>query len=330
MDRPVELLADDGVENDGAGTQFLLHLRVIREIDADDLISRIGVTAAIEHVAGEDVGLGARDENAVGRVAGQHFLQFRHAGGEGVEFLGALEVLQEDIGAVGRLRPVKRIVRRLDGADDKVHLAVVHLQPGLVAVVIVIGHEPLDHLQQIMPHALLDGDVGGPPEIFRDPVDGPGIGLVVPDGLETAVRIPLHEGIRAVLVRILPGLEFRRGHVRGIETGPVRPAAVARKEGLPVDPVPGAVVDRGVQSLPGIRQGAQEGLPVAEILLPIDFVHLVGGHPVQPQDLLPVVGDPRQVRSGDGHLGIILHKPVRIGAVPGTGNRRQSEEQPDH
>ena len=78
MNGTVELLADDVVEDDGAGTEFFLNLGVIREVDADHLEAGVGVAAAVQYVAGEDVGLGARDEVMVGRVSRKHLLQLWH------------------------------------------------------------------------------------------------------------------------------------------------------------------------------------------------------------------------------------------------------------
>jgi len=119
---------------------------------------------------------------------------------------------------------------------------------------------------------------------------------MIPDGLQGAVVSPLHERVGAFLVGIAPGVELLRGHVRGVEAGAFGPGAVSGQEGLPVDAVPGTVVDAGIEFFGRVRQGAEEGLSVSEILLPIDLVHLVGGFAIQFQDFFSVVGDSRQVR----------------------------------
>ena len=176
-----------------------------------------------------------------------------------------------------------------------------------------------------MPDALLDRDVSGPVQVLFDLADEIRVRVVVPDGLQGPVPGALDERIRALLVRVLPSEELLLGHVLGIEAGAFGLVSVSRKEGFPVDAVPGAVVDLRVQFLGGIREGPEEGFAVPEILLPVDLVHFVSGHPVQFQDLFPVVGDARQIRGGDGHLGVILHEPARVGLVPGAGNRDQGE-----
>ena len=116
VDRAVELLADDVVEDDGAGAQFLLCLCIIREVDTDDFIAGIGIATAIQDVAGENVGLGTGDEIVIGSIAGEHFLVFRHTGGEGIEFFAPLQVFQEDVGSIGCLSAVETVIHRFDGA----------------------------------------------------------------------------------------------------------------------------------------------------------------------------------------------------------------------
>ena len=171
-----------------------------------------------------------------------------------------------------------------------------------------------------MPDALLDGDVGSPLQVPLDLGDGTGISVMVPDGLEAAVAGALDQRIGAVLVGIVPCAELFVGHVGRVEAGSGRPGAVSREESLPVDTVPGSIIDFRIEALGRIRERAQEDVRVAEILLPIDPVHLVGGHPVQPEDFFSIVGDAGQVRGGDGHLGVIVHEPAHIHPVPGAGN----------
>ena len=313
-------------EEDGAGAQFLLDLRVIREIDGDHLEAGVGVAAAVEHVAGEDVGLAAGDEGAVRRVAGEHFLEFRKTGREGVQLLGALQVLQEHVGAVGGLGAIEGVIHGLVRADHEVHLAVGHLQPGLVARVVVVRPEAFDLLEEVLPDAGLDGDVGGRLQIVGDLVDGFGVGVVVPDSLQGAVPGTLDEGVRAVLGGIGQRVELRGGHIGRIEAGAGRLGGIALHERLSVDAVPGAVVDLGIKLGGGIGQGSEERVLLPEILFPIDLVHLVRGEAVQVQHLLAIVGDAREVRSGDLHHGVILHQAVRLGPVRFTGDGHEGKE----
>ena len=146
-DGTVELLADDVVEQDGTGAQLFLDLRVVREVDGDHLESGVGIAAVIDDVAGEDVGFTARDELVVGRIAGKHLLELGQAGGQGIEFFRALEILQEHIGAEGVLDPVQGVVHGLVRAQDQVHLAVGHVQPGLLALVVIVRAKTVDLLE---------------------------------------------------------------------------------------------------------------------------------------------------------------------------------------
>ena len=171
-----------------------------------------------------------------------------------------------------------------------------------------------------MPDALLDSDIGGSLQVSLNLTDFAGIGVVVPDGLEGTVTGALDEGVGAVLRRIGECVELRRTHVGRIEAGALRLAPVSREEGFSVDAVPGTVIDFGIAFFGRIRQGAEKGVTVAEILPPVDLVHFIGGHTVQPQDFFPIVGNPGQVRGGDGHQGVVLYEPAHIHPVMGTGN----------
>ena len=290
-----------------------------------NLEAGVGVAAAIEYVAGKDIGLVAGDEGPVRRVAGQHFLEFRKTGRQGVQFLGAFQVLQEHIGAVGGFRAVQGVVHGLVRADHEVHLAVGHLQPGLVARIVVVGLQAFDFLEEVLPDAGLDGDIGGRLQVVGDLADGFGIRVVVPDGLQ-GITVPDDQGVGAGLVRAGIGLELRRGHVGRIETGPGGLGTIPFHERLAVDAVPGAVVDLGIELGGRIGKGAQEGLLVAEILLPVDLVHFVRGETVQVQDFLAIVSDAREVRSGNLHHGVVLHEPVRLGPVRFTGDGHEGKE----
>ena len=263
---------------------------------------------------------------AVGRVAGEHILELREAGREGVQLLGALQVLQEHVGAVGGLGAVEGIVHGLVRADHEVHLAVGHLQPGLVACIVVVGLQALDLLEEVLPDTGLDGDVGGRLQVVGDLADGFGIGVMVPDGLQGAVIGTRDESIRAVLGRVVERLELLRGHIGRIEAGAGGLGAKPFHERLAVDAVPGAVVDFGIQLGGGVGDGAEEGVLFPVILFPVDLVHFVGGEAVQVQDLLAIVGDAREVRGGNLHHGVILHQPVRLGPVGVTGDGQEGKE----
>ena len=218
------------------------------------------------------------------------------------------------------------IIHSLDGAEDQIHLAVVHLKPGFVAVVVIIRLEAFDQFKEIVPYALLDCNIGSPLKVALNLADIFSKSVVVPDGLEATVGRTAYDRIRIVLLRIVPSEEFRRGHVRGIETCSVGFAAKTGKERLTVDAVPRAVVDSGVKLFGRIRKRSEEGFPVTEILLPVDLVHLVCSHTVQSQDFFSVVGDARKVRGRNGHLGIILHEPANVCPVLRTRHCDHGQE----
>ena len=258
-----------------------------------------------------------------GGVAGEHCLELLHTGRKGVELLGAAEILQQHICPVGSLGAVKAIIHGLYGADDEVHFAVVHLQPGLVALVIIVGLEAFDHLEQILAYAFFYGNIGRTLQQPFYPAYGFLICIVVPYGLQAAVVGTAHEGIRRTLVGVVPITEFLCSHIFGIETCTGRLLPETGKERLSGDAVPRAVVDSGIKLFGLILEGIQEGCSVAEILLP---VYLVGGQAVKPEDLLAIVGNARQIRGRYLHQGIIIHQPAHIDLFLLTGNGGQGQD----
>ena len=217
----------------------------------------------------------------MGRVAGKHLLELRETGRQGVQFLGALQVLQEHIGAIGCLGPIQGVIHGLVRTDHKVHFAVGHLQPGLVALVIVIGLQAFDLLEEVFPDAGLDGDIGGRLQVVGDLADGLSIGVVVPDGLQGAVIGTGDEGIRAMFRRIGERVRLRRCHIGRIKAGAGRRGAKPFQERFAVDAVPGAIVDFGIKLGGGVGNGAEQRLLVPVILFPVDLVHFVSGEAVR-------------------------------------------------
>ena len=149
---------------------------------------------------------------------------------------------------------------------------------------------------------------------------------MVPDGTEASVFGTLHEGVGAVLVGVAPDFELLGDHIGRVEAGSCGPAAVSGEECLSVDPVPGTVVDPGIQFLGRVVQGCQEGFPVSEVLLPVYLVHLVGGLAVKFQHFLTVVGDTGKVGSRYGHLCIILNETPYVCAFLCAGNGKEGED----
>ena len=159
-DGAVELLADDVVEQDGAGAEVFLHADVIGQVHGDVLITGVGIAAIIDDIAGVDVGLGAGDEVAIGGVSGQGGLQFRQTVAQILQGAGAVLVLQEDVCAVGSLDAITVVVNGFGGAYYDVHLAVGHFQPGTLGTVVAVCLDGMGHLQQVLADAGFDGDVG--------------------------------------------------------------------------------------------------------------------------------------------------------------------------
>ena len=140
-----------------------------------------------------------------------------------------------------------------------------------------------------------------------------GIGVVIPHHVQSPLGIALDKRIGAFLVRIVQGLEFLVRHVFRIKTGTRGLGAETVDKRLSVNAVPGTVVDIGELTLRR-REGTEESL-VPEDLLPVNGVGLVGGETVQIQNLLSIVGDSRKVRSGNGHLSIVLKQAFRLAAT---------------
>ena len=148
------------------------------------------------------------------------------------------------------------------------------------------------------------------------------VGVVVPDGLQGTVRGAADEGVRAVLVGIVPGIELVLCHVRRIETGAGKRIGITFHEGFTGGAVPWAVVDFGEGLLDRVCDAVQEDLLVAEVLFPVDSVHLVGGEAVEIQHLLAVVGDAAEVGSFNGYHGVICYAAGKRGLGFIAGDHR--------
>ena len=145
------------------------------------------MTGAVDGVVGVDVGLVARNKSLVLLLARDLLLELRKHRFELIENLGTLEILEEHISLVGCLETIELVIIDLVRADDEVHLAVRHLQPGKVAVIIIVSPQRVDLLEKIVAHARLDGDVSGGLEVVADLVDVILERVVVPNGSELAV-----------------------------------------------------------------------------------------------------------------------------------------------
>ena len=184
VDNPVELLHHNVAKEGRTGTGLCLNFLIVREIQSNQLYS---VTGAVDGVVGVDVGLVARNKSLVLLLARDLLLELRKHRLELIENLGTLEILEEHISLVGCLETIELVIIDLVRADDEVHLAVRHLQPGKVAVIIIVSPQRVDLLEKIVAHARLDGDVSGGLEVVADLVDVILERVVVPNGSELAV-----------------------------------------------------------------------------------------------------------------------------------------------
>ena len=187
VDNPVELLHHNVAKEGGTCSGLDLNLLIVREIQSDKLDAGVGVACAVDGVVGVDVRLVARYECLVLILTWDLLLELRKHRLELVEDLGTLEILEEHISLVGCLETIELVIIDLVRADDEVHLAVRHLQPGKVAVIIIVSPQRVDLLEKIVAHARLDGDVSGGLEVVADLVDVILERVVVPNGSELAV-----------------------------------------------------------------------------------------------------------------------------------------------
>ena len=187
VDKSVELLHHNVAKKGGTCSGLGLNLLIIRKIQSDKLDAGICVAGAVDGVVGVYVRLVTRNESLVLILARDLLLKLRKHRLELVEDLGTLEILEEHISLVGSLHTIKLVIIDLVRADDEVHLAVRHLQPGKVAVIIIVSPQRVDLLEKIIAHAWLDGDVSGGLEVIADLVDVVLERVVVPNGSELAV-----------------------------------------------------------------------------------------------------------------------------------------------
>ena len=273
-----------------------MYFRVIRKIDGNGLSAGIRVSGIIYRVINEHVGLCTRNESLVLRSARQGFLQVRKHGDILPQLLGTFEVLQENEAFVCCLEPVDSVLIVLDRADYDIHLAVLHVHPCEVRLIVVICPESLGTFQEEIPDTLLDRHCGSPFEITCYLFYALLICVMIPYDLQIAGLIPADEGVRTVLGRIVEGIELLRGHILRIEPRTGRSRAITfDKRLVAVHPVPRAVIDEGIFLGWAVRQGENQIL-VPENLLPIDIVHLVCSETEEVQDLLAIVRKTLHIR----------------------------------
>ena len=211
-------------------TAVTLDIGVEGQVQGNDLDTGVCLSGIVKGVAGEDVRSCSGLEGLIFRITGKVFLQLPYTGHILHELVGLRQVLQQDVGLIGALDAKKLVVSDLVWTDDKVHLAVVHIQPGKCTLVIVVRLEGLDFFQEIFPHAGLDGDIGSNFQGILDLFDIGLVSVVIPYGFQGAVGGAADECIWTVLVRIVPGFELLHRHVGRIETGSGRTVSIAFHE----------------------------------------------------------------------------------------------------
>ena len=226
----VVLGVDHVLQKDGARTAVTLDVAVEGKVQCDDLHARVGLARIVEGVAGEDVGACSGLEGLVCRISGKVFLELGDPGDILHQFLGAGLVLEQHERLVGALDAEQLVVSDLVGADDQVHLAVIHVQPGDGAFVVLVGHEGFSLGKQVGGHARLDSDVRRRLQVVGDLLDIVLVFVVEPYGLQRAVLGAAYKGVGAVLVGVFPGVELLPGHVCGIEAGAGKAVAVSLYE----------------------------------------------------------------------------------------------------
>ena len=304
-DNAVELLHHDVAQQDGAGALLLLDTRIVRKVDRHQLDAGVGMSGQVDGVTGEHVRLGTGREGLVRIGAGQHLLERGEHGAELVQHGGTFEVLEKDVGIIGRLQAEETVVGHLARADHQVHLAVSHVQPGVLALIVIITAERIALLEQVGTDGGLDRNVCSRLQAVADLVDLGGESLVIRHGNQFTVRSAADQGVRTVLGRILETDELIRRHVGRIEVRAEGHGAEALDERNAGQAVPRAIVDCGI----GLEVGVGERIdrvPVTEKLLPVNAVSLVCCELVEIENFLAVVGDTRQVRRTHLYEGILI------------------------
>ena len=230
FDNAVVLGADNVLKQYGTGSAVTLDIGVEGQVQGNDLDTGVCLSGIVKGVAGEDVRSCSGLEGLIFRITGKVFLQLPYKGHILHELVGLRQVLQQDVGLIGALDAKKLVVSDLVWTDDKVHLAVVHIQPGKCTLVIVVRLEGLDFFQEIFPHAGLDGDIGSNFQGILNLFDIGLVSVVIPYGFQGAVGGAADKCIWTVLVRIVPGFELLHRHVGRIETGSGRTVSIAFHE----------------------------------------------------------------------------------------------------
>ena len=124
------------------------------------------------------------------------------------ELLAALQVLHKHEGFVGGFGFHKFVVVVLDGSHHEVDVAVLHVHPGDVAFVVVIGFKGFLAGLEVIFHFGVVGDGDGFFQQIAHLSDFLLVFLMIPAGDEPALVVAADDSIKAFLVGVLAGGEF--------------------------------------------------------------------------------------------------------------------------
>ena len=199
------------------------------------------------------------------------------------------------------------VVRDLVWTYDKIHLAVIHVQPSYGTLVVIVCLQGFCFSQEIVPNARLDCDVSRHLKVVFYLFNVGLVGIVIPYCFQRAVRGATDKCIRAVLVRIVPGFKLLHRHIRRIKTSSGRTIIIAFHKRFAIGAVPWAVIDLGESLLQRVGHSVKQGLFVTEVLTPINGIDYISGIAVKPEDLFSMVCDAAQIWSVKSDHRIIRH-----------------------
>jgi hypothetical protein len=164
-----------------------LDLLVVGQVDGDRLGAGVGVAGVVDHVVGVEIGVGARGLLLVGGPAPASPLQLRAAGGEALQAGAPLHVLDEHEALVRGLVAVALVLVGLDRPDDHVDRVVLHVHPGHVAGLVLVGAQGFGAEREVALESGLGGHTRRGGQLGSAAVLVRGIGDVVRDRREAAV-----------------------------------------------------------------------------------------------------------------------------------------------
>ena len=144
-----------------AGAFFFVDALVVGQVDGDGFGTCIAVAGIVDDVIHVQVALGTGHGGFVFRVAGQVVLQLGQHLDELGKVVAPFLVLHKDERLVAGLATVECIVVVFNGSHDKVEFALLHVHPGQVAGIVVVGHEGFAALGEVFLQSGILGQVDG-------------------------------------------------------------------------------------------------------------------------------------------------------------------------